>query len=248
MSKQELKTQMRMLAIQAHAHQQRNAGRVPYVVHVMSVAEVLADAVSQSGDPIDDDTKVDLYLAALGHDLYEDTSVTREEINARFGPRVDAMIDAMTNRVGDHDRAEYEARIQASAEEVRLLKLADLVDNVTSCAYGIHDLGIEWIQNTFLPIATGMKKTVERATFVRYSRTAAILLSWLDFAMKRLKANLEIFKALGGTTSEEANARLAAWDGTFPDDKGETLAQHQEREVREGWLVKGMRVFHDKDW
>lgn len=247
MSKQELKTQMRVLVIQAHAHQQRNAGRVSCVAHVMSVAEVLADALSRSGDPVDDATKLDLYLAALGHDLYEDTSVTREEIKTRFGPRVDALMEAMTDRVGDHDRSDYEARIQASAEEERILKLADLVDNVTSCAYGIHDLGTEWIQNTFLPIATGMKETVERATFVRYSRTATILLSWMDFAMKRLKANLEIFKALGGTTPEEANARLAAWDGTFSDDKGETLAQHKEREVREGWLVKGMRVFHDKD-
>ena len=73
MNRQELKTQMRVLVIQAHAHQQRNAGRVPYVAHVMSVAEVLSDALSQSGDAIDDATKLDLYLAALGHDLYEDT-------------------------------------------------------------------------------------------------------------------------------------------------------------------------------
>src|SRR6266496_3952200 len=101
MSEQALKMQMRALAIQAHAHQQRNAGRVPYVAHVMSVAEVLVDALSESGDAIDAGMKLDLYLAALGHDLYEDTSVAREDVRARFGERVDTMIDAMTNRVGD---------------------------------------------------------------------------------------------------------------------------------------------------
>ena len=196
MGDDEWKAEMRALVIRAHAEQRRNGGRVPYAVHVMSVAEILADALSDSGEATDSGLARDLYLAALGHDLYEDTSVGPSEIRARFGTRVDVLIEAMTNRVGDHDPAQYEAQIRAAPEEVKLVKLADLVDNVTSCAYGIHDLGAEWIERTFLPLVAGTRAIVESFAFERYPQTAAALASALRFGMRRLEANLSSFKAL----------------------------------------------------
>lgn len=44
------------------------------------------------------------------------------------------------------------------------------IDNVLSCAYGIHDLGRTWIVGTFLPIAKGMSRIVRSARYVRFLR------------------------------------------------------------------------------
>jgi len=187
------KAEMRALVVRAHAAQRRNGGRVPYAAHVLSVGEILSDALAASGDLADDPALAgDLYLAALGHDLYEDTAVGPEDVRRQFGTRVDGLIEGMTNRDGDHDRAAYLARMRAAEPAVRLIKLADLIDNAVSCAYGIHDLGEAWVRGTFLPIAEEMSLVVTTSAYPGVERTAAVLLGWLDFALRRLRANLGI--------------------------------------------------------
>lgn len=198
MSDETKRTEMRALVVDAHAAQQRNGGRVPYAAHVLSVGKILGDALAQGDECGDPALALDLYLAALGHDLYEDTTVAPDEIRKRFGARVDALIEGMTNRAGDNDRSAYEAHMGSASEEVQLIKLADLTDNVVSCAYGIHDLGRHWVRDTFLPIAVGMSRIVERGTYTRFAKTASLLKSWLDFGMARLHANLAIAQALEG--------------------------------------------------
>src|SRR5262245_60206066 len=175
---------MRAFVAEAHAAQRRNAGRVPYAAHVLSVGEILRDALTASGElDADPDLARDLYLAAIGHDLYEDTEATPEAVRARFGARVDAFIEGMTNRTGDHDRDAYVARMRGADEGVRLIKIADLIDNATSCAYGIHDLGDSWMRSFFVPIAMEMARVVASVEYDRFPRTAARLLGWLDFAL-----------------------------------------------------------------
>ena len=138
-----------MLALvkQYHAGQSRNGGRVPYWVHVQSVAEILHYALARAGDLASDPAlERDLFLAAQGHDLYEDTEASPEQIQSLFGARVDQFIRLMSNPHGDHDRAAYLRQVRLAPEEVRLIKLADLTDNTLSCAYGIHDLGVTWVR------------------------------------------------------------------------------------------------------
>ena len=103
--------QMRALVMTAHTGQQRNAGRLPYVVHVLSVGEILREALELTRECRDPELARDMYLAALGHDLYEDTSVPVEHVRQHFGTRVDGMIGGMTSRVGDYNRTAYEARM-----------------------------------------------------------------------------------------------------------------------------------------
>lgn len=119
--------EMLELAKVARAPQSRNNGRVPYWMHVLSVAEILECAIDRGGEITDAAMREDIFLAALGHDLYEDTDVGRAEIERRFGVRVDGLIQGMTND-GDQDRAAYLARMGAAPEEVRLIKLAGVVD------------------------------------------------------------------------------------------------------------------------
>ncbi|HPH64488.1 MAG TPA: hypothetical protein PLF40_02045 [Kofleriaceae bacterium] len=243
----DVKAEMRVLVVAAHAGQQRNAGRVPYAAHVLSVGEILQDALLQGGECHDAALLQDLYLAALGHDLYEDTDISPADIRQRFGDRVDVFIESMTNRAGDHDRAAYEARMRGAEEEVRLVKLADLVDNVVSCAYGIHDLGYRWVKDTFLRIAVGMTRIVEATRFERFPKTAELLLGWLRFGLMRLRANLAIHLALDARPSSNVIvANSATWDGVFKSDPGD-LEIYQECERRQGWLLQGMQVFPVQD-
>ena len=60
---------MRALVIQGHAHQQRNAGRVPYAAHVLSVGEIAREALVKGSECANDALAFDIYLAATGHDL-----------------------------------------------------------------------------------------------------------------------------------------------------------------------------------
>jgi hypothetical protein len=118
------------LTKRAHAHQSRNGGRVPYWIHTQGVADTIRCAIEAGGE-IDPGGGLadDLFLAAQAHDLLEDTDVGAGELRARFGERVAAWAEGMTNRAGDHDRAAYLAQMRAAPEEVRLIKLADLTDS-----------------------------------------------------------------------------------------------------------------------
>lgn len=189
----------RMLALTrtAHAGQWRNNGRVPYWMHTESVAQILETALQRSGELAPDNPLArDLYLAAQGHDLYEDTTVDRAEIRHDFGERVDALIEGMTNHGGDADRAAYVAHMVTAPEEVRVIKLADMVENAASCSYGIVDLGVAWTQDFLLPILREMRAAVGRTTFDRFTRTARILTELADFHLERLERNLEMFRQL----------------------------------------------------
>lgn len=237
--------EMRQLVVRAHEGQRRNAGKLPYAAHVLSVAEIVGDAIAMAGEfQGKPDLQRDIYLAALGHDLYEDTTVSPEDIRARFGAVVDQLIDGMTNRAGDHEQRDYLARIGGADEEVRLIKVADLIDNVISCAYGIHDLGERWVRNTFLQIAESMFEVVCAAEYTRYPLTSALLLGWLDFAMLRLRANLSISRGLAPDPTEVANrAASKPWDGRLSLDTSAALRRTREREWREASLTPGARAF-----
>ena len=174
-----------------HAPQWRNNGRVPYWHHCLSTAEILYDAISRSKEFEDPALATDMFLCALGHDLYEDTPIDPMEIKNAFGTRVDDWIRFLTNEEGDDFRENYIRKIDSSPEEVKLIKLADVTDNATSCAYGIHDLGAEWVRTEYMPHMVEMRSVITADRFRTYIRTATILIQNLQFACERLENNLK---------------------------------------------------------
>lgn len=243
------KQRMRKLTIEAHAVQELNAERVPYSAHVLSVGRIVDDALNDTRELIADEPhQEDIYLAAVGHDLYEDTFATPQEIRATFGERVDSYIEGMTNRQGDVNRSRYLAKMQGAVEPVKLIKLADLIENTTSCGYGIHDLGAKWIRHTFMPIAGEMIANIAKARFEEYPDTARLMVEWLRFAYKRMVANLDIYAQLD-TTDPMKSANAAAKDGgkkgrtLDPDIAKRKLAQMKEQEWRMALLVRGTYLF-----
>src|ERR1035437_7753593 len=112
----------------AHQGQLRQSGD-PYISHPVAVAQIVADWQLDA----------QAIVAALLHDVMEDTAVTKEEISARFGKPVADLVDGVSklDRLESQTPAEAEAEnfrkmLLAMASDVRvmLIKLADRLHNM----------------------------------------------------------------------------------------------------------------------
>ncbi len=100
-------------AFQAHDGQRRRSGE-PYITHPVAVAGLLADL------RLDAQTMV----AAILHDIMEDTPNTKEEITARFGREVAELVDGVSKL----DQVQFRSRAEAQAESFRKMLLAMVRD------------------------------------------------------------------------------------------------------------------------
>src|SRR6266508_4433303 len=121
------------VASEKHTGQVRKSG-LPFVAHPLGVAMIVADLGL-------DATSI---IAALLHDVVEDTSMTLAEVEAQFGPEVAKITDGLTKL----DRIGFETREAAQAETIRkmviamardirvlLIKLADRLNNMRDVGY-----------------------------------------------------------------------------------------------------------------
>jgi GTP pyrophosphokinase len=104
----------------AHAGQIRKDG-ARLIDHVAGVARNV-QRFDPDGDP-------DLLVAALLHDIVENTDVPLSEVEERFGPRVAHLVDAVTNR--DHEStADSAFRARDEGRDALLLRLCDRLDGI----------------------------------------------------------------------------------------------------------------------
>ena len=76
------------LARDAHSGQMRKSGE-PYIMHPVSVAKIVAEELSLGPNPI---------IAALLHDVVEDTDCKIGEIKERFGEDVAFLVGVVTKK------------------------------------------------------------------------------------------------------------------------------------------------------
>ncbi len=110
---------------EAHKHQTRNDGR-PYVSHCFRVA-MTASIVFGFDDP-------EIIAGALLHDTIEDCDVDYDEILEEFGRNVANYVAAMTKdmRLEEEEReTKYDMQLADGPWQGRLIKLADVFDNLT---------------------------------------------------------------------------------------------------------------------
>ena len=93
----------------AHRGQFRKSGE-PYISHPLAVASILADWQLDA----------QALIAALLHDVMEDTDVTKDEISQRFGRPVADLVDGVSKL----DRIEFKSQQDAQAESFRKMLLA----------------------------------------------------------------------------------------------------------------------------
>ncbi|MEQ8345146.1 MAG: HD domain-containing protein [Sneathiellaceae bacterium] len=119
-----------LFAAEAHANQRRKgAAQEPYVNHLLEVMHLVARA-SGGAD-------LDLLVAALLHDVVEDTPVTDAELRTRFGDRVADIVAETSDDMSlpkPERRAQRIAGIAHKSPEARLIKIADAMSNLRAVA------------------------------------------------------------------------------------------------------------------
>ena len=122
-------------ATKAHDGQVRKYTFEPYIVHPIAVS----DLVRQHGG-----TEAQ-QVAALLHDVVEDTDVTLDQISIKFGTQVADLVFWLTDqsKMTDGNRAVRKAIDRKhtfnAPHQAQIIKLADLIDNTISIAE--HDKG-----------------------------------------------------------------------------------------------------------
>ncbi len=113
---------------QAHLGQFRRNGD-PYVTHPLAVAHILCDMHMDH----------ESLMAAMLHDVIEDTIVSKEELCEQFGEEVTKLVDGVTKLTQVHFNSKAEAQaenfrkmIMAMTQDVRVIvvKLADRLHNM----------------------------------------------------------------------------------------------------------------------
>ena len=116
-----------------HRGQQRASGE-PYIAHPVAVAGLLREL---GGSPA-------MIAAGFLHDVIEDTDVTAEEIEQRFGPEVRRLVEAVTklSKFNFSSKTErlaenFRRMFLAMAQDVRVIvvKLADRLHNMRTLEY-----------------------------------------------------------------------------------------------------------------
>lgn len=115
-------------ALQAHKDMRRKSGE-PYIYHPLAVAQIAVEEIGLGTTSI---------VAALLHDVVEDTHLELEDIERDFGKKVASIIDGLTKISGVFDQGSspqaenFRKMILTLSEDARviLIKLADRLHNM----------------------------------------------------------------------------------------------------------------------
>ena len=115
-------------SLEAHKEMRRKSGE-PYILHPLAVAQIAVEEIGLGTTSI---------VAALLHDVVEDTPTEISDIEREFGPKVARIIDGLTKisgvfEYGSSEQAEnFRKMLLTLSEDVRviLIKIADRLHNM----------------------------------------------------------------------------------------------------------------------
>lgn len=141
------------------------------VDHAADTARYMEEALG-AGDFVDPKTKRELLLACLGHDLFEDTEVSKEEIINAWGSEVVELIDGLTNLKGDNDFDDYIKNLAKADEKILLVKFADILSNLNNSLERVEEIDRQWISSFWLPLLARYERELLVRHFSTYLKTA----------------------------------------------------------------------------
>ena len=181
-----------LFSAEAHEGQHRVSGE-PYIYHPIEVARILAEM------RIDHTT----IIAALLHDVLEDTNHSRKELIAKFGEEVTALVDGVSKLTRmqmespQHAQAEnFRKMMLAMTRDIRviLIKLADRLHNMRTLNGMRADKRRRIAQETLeihVPIAhrLGMNKVATELKNLGFSNLYPMRARVLDQAVNQARGN-----------------------------------------------------------
>src|SRR3954465_9646669 len=208
----------------AHAGQTRQSGE-PYISHPLAVAEILA------GSPLRGQT----LMAALLHDVTEDTSITKDEISDAFGKPVADLVDGVSKL----DKIEFQSAEDAQAENFRKMLLAmarDVRVILIKLADRLHNM------RTLGAVAPVKRRRVARETMEIYAPIANRLglnplyhelqeLSFSHIHPLRYRVLAKATKAARGNRREMIGKTLDAVKKKLGDSRIDAVVHGREKHV-----------------
>ena len=140
-----------MFANTAHMGVRRKSGE-PYIIHPLSVAKIVVSEIGLGTKSA---------LAAILHDVVEDTEYTLVDISNMFGEKVATLVDGLTKLSGSFDSrqaANFRKMLLTLSDDVRviLIKLADRLHNMRTLDSMPHNKQLKISSETlyiFAPLA-----------------------------------------------------------------------------------------------
>ncbi len=170
-----------------HKGQKYNDGD-PYYPHLLRVGLIIRNTliINKEGNKL----KIDnLTIAGFGHDSLEDTKVDIELLRRKFGKEITSLILSMTNEEGDSHTSNYISKICKSKEEVRIIKLADICDNLTRIIH--NPKNYRFLKKKVLPIIEPMQKQIIKTKFKKYQKSAKQLIEMSNILILTAKNILD---------------------------------------------------------
>lgn len=142
-------------ALEAHQGMRRRNGE-PYIFHPLAVAQIVAEEMGLGTTSV---------VGALLHDTVEDTNITLEDIESRFGKTIARIVDGLTKISGvfDHGTTSIQAEnfrkmLLTLSDDVRviLIKLADRLHNMRTLHFMPRDKQLKIASETsflYAPLA-----------------------------------------------------------------------------------------------
>ena len=117
-------------AFKAHINQRRKCGdHEPYIVHLVAVAKIVANEIGLG---------VSSVVAALLHDVVEDTEFERIDIERKFGPKIADIVDGLTKITNIYN---HKDSIQAESFKKMILSIPhDHRVAFIKLAYRLHNM------------------------------------------------------------------------------------------------------------
>jgi len=150
-----------------HGEQKRYSANIPYVIHPIRLTLILRS------NGFSEFEHEDLMIAALCHDLIEDTKTTFEEISKKFGENVAKIVNELS-KPNDKSKDEWIKSSDKVSKEAKIIKMADRIDNLMD-----------------MPSSTWT-----REKRIQYARQGELILNYCG------KANLKLSELLNKTIQE----------------------------------------------
>ena len=184
------------IAAKGHALDQRKHDGLPYVNHIIEVLNIMI-----YGEVTDSD----VLIAAVLHDVLEDTDISRHEIKHRFGSDVLTLVDEVTedkSLTREKRKVGAIATIERASAAALNIKLADLISNMSA----IPPWNEAKITRYLLHCEQVVKAIAKRSGSVSYG-----LLELAKFYLQAQKVGCEFYSCL----SDLAFSGQLFWSNSF---------------------------------
>ena len=201
-------------AEQAHDGQRRRSGE-PYVTHPLAVANILANMHMDHQS----------LMAAMLHDVIEDTHVPRDALAKQFGEDVANLVDGVSKLA----KIAFQDKAVAQAENLQKMVLAmsrDIRVIIVKLADRLHNM------RTLGSLRPDKKRRIARETLELYARIASRL------GINTIQIELEdlAFKAIHPMRAERIQRAVAAARGTR-----RSMMQNIQHRLQEGLDDAGLQ-------